>query len=576
MKSFPKKPRTKSQGRASLSPAGRSENSSLNLHPSSLEDVPHPSSLLKFRPYQLEAFQDKTSGILILLWARQTGKSFTLAAWAVDRLISNPGRTVTVLSNSKVNGVELNRKCAEICELLGHAFEQLDLSPDNRFESFNTETRIPIGGKVGRIKVLAANPRTARGLSGDLILDEFAFHEDSSGIWEAAHPILDAHQDYLCRIASTPNGKHNMFYRLATDPAIPRLRVTRTLAYAQGCPVFHPVTRQPITPAEARALARNKRAYDQNFECAFEDENMALLTHELISAAERPDVGIICEQNWSEQCLSNLRGSRGDEAQFNSPFTDVKTLNDSGSNGRAGLSSAGRSPSEQQSEICNFKSQMDSSFHLPPSSFLYGGVDVGRHRDRTVITVVEKLGATYLVRAILRLEAMRFPEQQQRLEQILGLPNIRTIKMDVTGIGWGLFEYTRQKFPGKLVGIDFSTTMPASALGPSLIGAAAFPSIRVTEYLATRLLQTYEDRAIQHPIDAMLREDLRKPERLVGPTGRVSIAATRDGAGHADHFWSLALAIDAAKAIGQPATFVKVIPRWKRPLFNTRHRGLNF
>src|SRR5687767_2960901 len=255
--------------------------------------VGNPSRLLKFRPYQLEAFQNKTSGIEVWLWARQTGKSFTLAAWAVDRLISNPGRTVTILSNSKLNGIELNRKCAEICQLLGQAFEQLDLSPDNRFESFNTETRIPIAGKIGRIKVLAANPRTARGFSGDLILDEFAFHENGAAIWDAAHPILAANKDYLCRIASTPNGKHNQFYRMATDPAIPLLKVTRTDAFKDDCPIFHPVTREPITPGEARAIAPNKRAYDQNFECVFEDENMALLTHQLINEAERPDVGFI-------------------------------------------------------------------------------------------------------------------------------------------------------------------------------------------------------------------------------------------------------------------------------------------
>jgi len=67
--------------------------------------------------------------------------------------------------------------------------------------------------------VLAANPRTARGFSGDLILDEFAFHENSQAIWEAAEPILSSNKDFLCRIASTGNGKHNLFYRLAA-PAI--------------------------------------------------------------------------------------------------------------------------------------------------------------------------------------------------------------------------------------------------------------------------------------------------------------------------------------------------------------------
>src|SRR5678815_1700970 len=195
------------------------------------------SPLIKFRSYQSEAFHNKTAGIQIWLWARQTGKSFTLAAWAVDRLITNPGRTVTMLSNSKFNGIVLNRKCADVCRLMGQAFEQVDLSPDNRFENMNCETRILVSGRVGRILVLAANPRTARGFSGDLILDEFAFHEDAAAIWEAAEPILASNKDFLCRIASTPNGKHNMFYRLCTSSNIPVSRITRTDAYHQGCPV---------------------------------------------------------------------------------------------------------------------------------------------------------------------------------------------------------------------------------------------------------------------------------------------------------------------------------------------------
>ncbi|MDB6065166.1 MAG: hypothetical protein JWR26_1374, partial [Pedosphaera sp.] len=60
------------------------------------------------------------------------------------------------------------------------------------------------------------------------------------------------------------------------------------------------------------------------------------------------------------------------------------------------------------------------------------------------------------------------------------------------------------------------------------------------------LLQTYEDRRIQHPGDLQLRDDLRKPEKVTTPGGRVSIAAVRDEAGHADHFWSFALALEAA------------------------------
>ena len=57
---------------------------------------------------------------------------------------------------------------------------------DEPYENMRFEVRITTGGKTGRIKVLAANPRTARGFSGDLILDEFAFHEDSGSIWYAS------------------------------------------------------------------------------------------------------------------------------------------------------------------------------------------------------------------------------------------------------------------------------------------------------------------------------------------------------------------------------------------------------
>jgi phage FluMu gp28-like protein len=62
--------------------------------------------------------------------------------------------------------------------------------------------------------------------------------------------------------------------------------------------------------------------------------------------------------------------------------------------------------------------------------------------------------------------------------------------------------------------------------------------------------------------DEQLREDLRKPERIVSPGGRVIIAAVRDGNGHADHFWSMALAIEAA--FQKPPAQIQVL-RTSRP-----------
>ena len=90
------------------------------------------------------------------------------------------------------------------------------------------EVRVSEEGKTGRIKVLAANPRTARGFSGDLILDEFAFHEDSQAIWEAAErvkiePIVEAFNlfnvtNVLGFSKSNYSGFSNVLVRDSNDP----------------------------------------------------------------------------------------------------------------------------------------------------------------------------------------------------------------------------------------------------------------------------------------------------------------------------------------------------------------------
>jgi phage FluMu gp28-like protein len=481
-------------------------------------------ALIRFRSYQQPVFLDRSSGILVLHWSRQIGKSFTLAAWAVDRLLTRPGRLVTVLSNSRDNGAEFVAKCAEVCNLLGIAqgasaresagaddspeFYTEDMSPDIKFENMRMEVRVAVGGKMGRIKVLAANPRTARGFSGDLILDEFAFHENSPAIWEAAEPILSSNPDFLCRIASTGNGKHNMFYRMAAGPGpndgTPFLssggfrvsRVTRTEAWKQGVKVYDPNTRKPIHPDEARAKSLDKRAYDQNYECQFADENMALLTYELICAAEREGIPIDTGE-WSPVSLARMFRAKGT---------------------------------------------------------LQAGQDFARNGDLSVLTVIERDGELRRIVGILRMENKPTPHQNRQLALVCNLPRFERVEIDMTGNGLGLYDYAVEEFgPDKIGGVNFASTEPVTEL--ILAEGRKNPTARVTEIMATDMRAVFQDRAIEIPLDQMLRDDLRKPEKVVSPGGRVSIAASRDESGHADHFWSIALAIRAGNRVRTAGTF---------------------
>jgi len=473
---------------------------------------------VKLRQFQSPVFDDCSTGILILHWSRQIGKSFTLAAWAVDRLIKQLGQhdtwLITVLSNSRDNGGEFVIKCQQACTRLGLAMESCDVSPDLKYDNMRMEVRIKYAQqnqpeRTGRIKVLAANPRTARGFSGDLILDEFAFHENSNAIWEAAEPILSANSQFLCRIASTGNGKHNMFYRLCagdgpvngqffnSTSGFRVSRVTRTGAWAMGVPIYDANTRQPIAPEAARAQALDKRAYDQNYECQFNDENMCLLTHELIQQAERPGLAID-HQAWSAATFDRLHRAEGS---------------------------------------------------------LHAGQDVGRNRDLSVIAVIEKMGHQKKVIALLRMAGLRLPDQQRQVDALFKLPRFRGITIDMTGLGLGLVEYAQEKWRTRVRGLNFSRTEPIN--DHLRAEGRAAETARVTENLATDLLAHFEHRTItlEIQLDAEALEDLRKPERLVSPGGRVSIAATRTEAGHADHFWALALALRDAAQTSAPVAF---------------------
>lgn len=481
-------------------------------------------SKITYKEFQEPIFWDDTTGVLCLHWSRQIGKSYVLAGWAVKRLLLHPGRLVTVLSNSKDNGVEFIQKVKQVCELLNVSFSADELPEDAAamaaidIETMQFEVRIRVAGRLGRIKVLAANPRTARGFSGDLILDEFAFHADSVAIWDAAEPIISSNADYLCRVASTGNGVHNMFYRMVaganksaspvTNPAglcrshtrFVVSRVSRSAAHAMGQKIYDPKTRKPITPEEARKASLDKASYDQNYELAFLAAGSTLLNDDLVSQCEytvaEADMCHICEESWSTEALAYFRTLAGP---------------------------------------------------------LILGQDVGRKRDLSVQVVGYRIGGVIYVCGILRMAAMSLPAQQVQLDHVVYLPNFGRAVIDETGLGIGLVDYAQRSHGiHRVVGVHFasrevrSETQADHAEQQHGRNSKADTAL-VTELMALDVLAAFTNRGIRIPSEQALRDSLKKPQRIA--LGNiVKIAAETDEAGHADEFWGLALMVRGFKA----------------------------
>src|SRR5439155_23137357 len=182
---------------------------------SRIEVQPNESKLQKpptFRPYQIRWAND-TSRLAMIVKATQIGVSTATGAWAIfKRCLRIPNHLVILLSRSERQSLELARKCKGLID----AFEGInaDLYEGRQFqrtEKKQHQIEFPNGS---RIIALAANPDTARGYTGDIVLDEFAFHKDAEEIFKAAYGRM-TNPGYQMRVSSTANGAHGKFFELA-------------------------------------------------------------------------------------------------------------------------------------------------------------------------------------------------------------------------------------------------------------------------------------------------------------------------------------------------------------------------
>jgi len=134
--------------------------------------------------------------------------------------------------------------------------------------------------------------------------------------------------------------------------------------------------------------------------------------------------------------------------------------------------------------------------------------------------------------------------------------------MDSTGIGLGLFEFLAAKVPGRVMGLNFSGSVPKGEDVPSAYQTAS-GSVKIKTDLAVRLKQRFEQGRNRIPHDLQIRQELQavKKEYSGGAVKfdapRIEVdTATAGGKkkkvyAHADSFWAKAMADFAAA--GAPA-----------------------
>ena len=304
-------------------------------------------------PYQRRWVEDE-SRFKGWLAARQIGKSFSVTLEAV--LDAAARRTLWVfLSAGERQSKELAEK-AEVhlraLAIAAQAFDDEFFDEDGKRYYKQLEQRLPNGS---RLLFLPANPATARGYSGNVVLDEFAFHSDSAAIWSALFPTISRNPSYRLRVMSTPNGQGatNKFFQLWND----HLRLGdkdnwswhRTDIY-QAVGEGHPVDLE-----ELRAGIKDDQAWAQEFELQFLDEVSAYLTYELIRTGEDPQA-----------------------------TTDL------------------------------FLDEID-----PKLGDLYLGFDVGRQRDLSVIWLLQRVGDVNWTRRVIELHKTSFAAQREILYSLL-------------------------------------------------------------------------------------------------------------------------------------------------------------
>lgn len=296
------------------------------------------SPIITLRTYAEDPFWNDADGMQFWLWRRQAGKSFTAANKALRRMMEVPGLSSFFVSASVSLGTEFVRKESEVWQRVlsgmkakakaigqelhtyatekGKAleFDHNDIDALSEiFEAQKLETRIYHDRSTySRSRVIAPNPDTAVGWTGDIWLDEVGRMPDFKEVLEAVLPFMSSSDKFrLLAITTPPPEDDHYSWELFAPPVGQEFtanargnyyisqagykvhRVDAWDAAAAGVQLYDDVSRKPLTPEQHRARAYDKTAWDRNFGLKFiTGGQSAVSLNDITRAMSGPPCGV--------------------------------------------------------------------------------------------------------------------------------------------------------------------------------------------------------------------------------------------------------------------------------------------
>lgn len=226
-----------------------------------------------FYPFQLKWLLEPSRRACCVK-ARQIGWSHTTAANGVIWGAMH-GELTTVVSVGQKESDEVLDKVKKHARVLAALGSEMAIPTTSNA----TEVHFASGGRI-----IALPSSGARGYTGNVILDEFAYHMHPGAVWDATVPAAGL-GGFRVRAMSTPNGVGNDFHAL-----IESVRAKKVKGWKAHEVSIHDAMRDgfPVDLENCWSDAKgDPRLFSQLFECKFLDGLLQYLPSEAVNDSRR-------------------------------------------------------------------------------------------------------------------------------------------------------------------------------------------------------------------------------------------------------------------------------------------------